>query len=291
MARIRTIKPEFPQSESMGRVSRDARLCFIMLWTISDDAGRLRGNSRMLASLLFPYDDDAKKLIERWLAELESERCIRRYEIDGDSYLQINEWSKHQKIDKPSPSKIAPPPANSPNPRELSRAPSKTLEGSSGDQGMDQGEEGITPSAPLRAVPSVKPPALGFDEAWGFYPKRPGNSKADALKAWNARVKEKHDPVAMLEGVKRYADYCAALHVEPKFVKQAATFFGPGLHFQDEWVVASTPGGLTVAASETVEQYKDRVARERAAEQGRASAPPLELLAQARRSIKTGAGA
>ena len=60
MARIRTIKPEFPQSESMGRVSRDARLCFVMLWTIADDSGRLRGNSRMLASLLFPYDDDAK---------------------------------------------------------------------------------------------------------------------------------------------------------------------------------------------------------------------------------------
>ena len=61
MARIRTIKPEFPHSESMGRVSREARLCFILLWTIADDAGRLRGNSRMLASLLYPYDDDAKK--------------------------------------------------------------------------------------------------------------------------------------------------------------------------------------------------------------------------------------
>ena len=106
MARIRTIKPEFPQSESMGNVSRDARLCFVMLWTISDDAGRLRGNSRMLASLLFPYDDDAPKLIDDWLSELEQEGCIQRYAIDGASYLEITNWLSHQKIDKPSPSKL-----------------------------------------------------------------------------------------------------------------------------------------------------------------------------------------
>jgi hypothetical protein len=71
MGRIRTIKPEFPQSQSVGRLSRDARLLFILLWTIADDAGRARASSRMLASLLYPYDDDVPKLIEGWLQELE----------------------------------------------------------------------------------------------------------------------------------------------------------------------------------------------------------------------------
>lgn len=113
MARIRSIKPEFPQSESMGRVSREARLCFIMLWTVSDDAGRLRGNSRMLASLLYPYDDglDGHQKttaadLEQWLTELDEEGCIVRYEIDGNHYVQIAKWLDHQKIDKPSQSKI-----------------------------------------------------------------------------------------------------------------------------------------------------------------------------------------
>lgn len=106
MARIRTIKPEFPQSESMGRVSRESRLCFILLWTLADDAGRLRGNSRMLASLLFPYDDDAKTLIDGWLAELSTEGCIARYEVQGTSYVQISQWLEHQKIDRPSESKL-----------------------------------------------------------------------------------------------------------------------------------------------------------------------------------------
>jgi len=106
MARIRTIKPEFPQSESMGRVGREARLCFVLLWTLADDSGRLRGNSRMLASLLYPYDDDAKDLIDGWLAELSSEGCIARYEVQGTSYVQITAWADHQKIDKPTPSKL-----------------------------------------------------------------------------------------------------------------------------------------------------------------------------------------
>ncbi|MGH9503831.1 MAG: hypothetical protein ACRD20_13340 [Terriglobales bacterium] len=106
MGRIRTIKPEFVQSESIGRLSREARLLFIQLWTISDDEGRARAASRMLASLLYPYDDDAPTLIDGWLLELETQDCILRYERDGNIYLQICKWLIHQKIDKPSKSRL-----------------------------------------------------------------------------------------------------------------------------------------------------------------------------------------
>ncbi len=144
MARIRTIKPEFPQSESMGRVSRDARLCFIMLWTIADDAGRLRGNSRMLASLLFPYDDDAKDLMPGWLDELVAEGCIVLYRHGSDSYVQICNWLIHQKIDRPSQSKILPPDDDS----LIAREDSRSLTVGSKDQGpKDQGSY-INPLVP-----------------------------------------------------------------------------------------------------------------------------------------------
>jgi len=135
VARIRSIKPEFPQSESMGNVSRDARLTFIQLWTIADDEGRLRGNSRMLASLLFPYDDDAPGLIDGWLSELEREGCVVRYKVGAQSYIQLCNWLIHQKIDKPSKSKI--PPFD-----ESSRILSKPREVSSEEGIKDQGEEG-----------------------------------------------------------------------------------------------------------------------------------------------------
>lgn len=154
MPRIRSIKPEFPQSESMGRVSREARLLFIMLWTICDDAGRTRAASRMLASLLYPYDDDAPKRMDGWISELEREKCVVRYQADGSTYLEVCNWLNHQKIDKPSKSKI-PPFANvredSPNPREDSSGDLR-IEGSK-DQGLDQGEGGASaPTAPKRAT-------------------------------------------------------------------------------------------------------------------------------------------
>ena len=86
----------------MGRCSRDARLLFILLWTLADDYGRARGHSRALASLLFPFDNDAPSLIDGWLEELEREHCIYLYEIENTTYLQIENWLKHQRIDHPS---------------------------------------------------------------------------------------------------------------------------------------------------------------------------------------------
>lgn len=137
MGRIRSIKPEFPQSESIGRLSREARLLFIQIWTLVDDSGRARGTSRMLASLLYPYDPDAPMLIGAWLDELEREDHVRRYTVDGQTYLDVPKFLEHQKIDKPSKSKLPAfenPRECSPNPREVSTTDQ--------DQGRDQGEEG-----------------------------------------------------------------------------------------------------------------------------------------------------
>lgn len=153
MSRIRSIKPEFPQSESMGNVSREARLAFILLWTLADDAGRLRGNSRMLASLLFPYDDDAPGLIDGWLAELEHENCIVRYRVADASYVEIVNWQQHQKIDRPSASKL--PPSS-----DGSRVVAKAREPSSLDRkGRDQGEEGSGEVVASPSAPPAKPEA------------------------------------------------------------------------------------------------------------------------------------
>ena len=134
----------------MGRVSREARLCFVLMWTLADDEGRLRGDSRMLASLLFPYDDDAKDHIEGWLSALESEDCIKRYQVHRDSYIEICNWLMHQKIDKPSKSKIpqfANPREPSPKPRERSSEDLRIK-----DQGREWIKEGTVTRARAHPV-------------------------------------------------------------------------------------------------------------------------------------------
>jgi hypothetical protein len=144
MARIRSIKPEFPQSESIGNLSRDARLLFILLWTIVDDEGRSRASSRMLASLLYPYDSDAAGLIDGWLSELENGHHIRRYVVDNATYLDIPKWKVHQRIDKPSASKLPPFVETSTNIPRGFQEPSKTegtLEGKGIGIGIGREEE------------------------------------------------------------------------------------------------------------------------------------------------------
>lgn len=164
--RIRTIKPEIVQSESMGRISRDARLLFILLWTQCDDEGRSRASPQMLAGALFPYDGCTTDQITGWLRELDDEGCIEVYTVGRDTYLQVKNWQKHQKIDRPSASRL-------PHPREGSRIFARARESSRGlatDQDQDQDQDQYTPSesAPRSGVAdhqkdnqqeeSVKPP-------------------------------------------------------------------------------------------------------------------------------------
>jgi uncharacterized protein YdaU (DUF1376 family) len=92
---------------------------------------------------------------------------------------------------------------------------------------------------PKKAAPSVD---SDFENAWGFYPKRPGASKAASLKAWKARIKAGVDPSVMVEGVKRYANFCKTLETDAQFIKQPATFFGPDEHYLADWTPSeSTP--------------------------------------------------
>ncbi len=80
-----------------------------------------------------------------------------------------------------------------------------------------------------------------FEAAWSEYPMRAGgNSKVDAFKAWEARIKAGATVGELTDGVKRYARFVELSRIEPRFVKQAATFFGPGLHFQDPWTPPAT---------------------------------------------------
>ncbi|MBE8894299.1 MULTISPECIES: DNA-binding protein [Klebsiella] len=96
-------------------------------------------------------------------------------------------------------------------------------------------------------APSEKPKSSypeEFELAWKEYPKRAGgNSKADAFKAWTARIKSGATAQELTDGVRRYADYVtAAGKLNTEYVKQASTFFGPSKHYKETWTVTA-PGG------------------------------------------------
>ena len=106
MPRARTIKPQFLRSNSMSRVSREARLTFIHLWLVADDAGRAVDHPVALPRRLYPGQIEAQALVAGWLAELEREHCIERYTVGRDSYLRIVNWRRYQKVYHPTPSQL-----------------------------------------------------------------------------------------------------------------------------------------------------------------------------------------
>ena len=86
----------------------------------------------------------------------------------------------------------------------------------------------------------------GFDVIWDLYPMRPGRSKANALKAYKARIKEGEDSGKMRAGIAAYASYCQRMLTEPQFIKQPETFLGPGRHYLSDW---SAPPGKPAATA------------------------------------------
>lgn len=106
-----------------------------------------------------------------------------------------------------------------------------------------------TPTQPLKAEAKATvrdkpaPTDAAFLAAWAMYPKRGGgNSRADALKSWNARVREGESEGVMMSGVVRYASYIAATGKErTEYVMQAVRFFGTGKHYQADWTPPADP--------------------------------------------------
>lgn len=109
--RIRTLKPYMWEDEKIGQVTRDARLLFIGLITMADDAGRFRAVPTVIVGHVFPYDRDALRKVDKWLDELDAVGLIQLY---GDVYGCILGWEKHQRISHRTPSLL-------PNPSENGR--------------------------------------------------------------------------------------------------------------------------------------------------------------------------
>lgn len=108
MARKRMIDPDFWTDEALGTLPVHGRLLFMGLISNADDEGRLRGNPALVRSSVFPYDDFTSNDVAELLNGLESAGLIRQYEVDGQSYIDIPNFLKHQTINKPTPSKLPP---------------------------------------------------------------------------------------------------------------------------------------------------------------------------------------
>ncbi|GAC1376883.1 MAG: hypothetical protein NVSMB4_05990 [Acidimicrobiales bacterium] len=155
--RIRSIKPEFWTSEDVASLPWEHRLLFIGLWSYVDDNGVGRDVERLIASSLFPLEEDPRETlatVSRGLQWLSGQGLVTRYEVDGRPLLHITAWDKHQRIDKPNKKRYEPPTCENAVIRETLAESSRDSRDipapGAGEQGSrGAGEQGITtPSAP-----------------------------------------------------------------------------------------------------------------------------------------------
>ena len=244
MARARNIKPGFFRNADLVELPFETRLLFAGLWTIADREGRLEDRPKQIKMEIFPADSlDANEL----LGQLADAGLIQRYEVDGKRFIQVTSFTKHQNPHakeqastipeqvKPGASPVQAPVNNDASPKVDTELP--VLAGLIPSSLIPDSPSLIPSSTPSAQEARLDTSLESFGEFWAAYPNRPGSSKADSLKAWKARVKEGVAPSALIEGAAKYAAYCLAAAIEPKFIKQPATFLGPGEHYLSDWTV------------------------------------------------------
>jgi hypothetical protein len=106
MGRIRTIKPEFTQDEELSSLSPETHLLAAGLLCHSDDDGYFNANPRLVKAAVFPLRESSLS-IHDMLTQLANVGFIRLgTAADGKHYGHVVKFTEHQRVNRPTPSKI-----------------------------------------------------------------------------------------------------------------------------------------------------------------------------------------
>ena len=179
--RIRTVKPEFWQDEDLAEISETARLVAIGLLNCADDEGFFNANERLVQSSLFPLTEPSLSVHECFNQLVECGYLKLYACVEGKkTYGHVVNFTKHQKVNRPSPSRIKPVVDFT----EHSVRTHKQLTAGR-EQGTGNREQGKEHDSPSVEDDSFIP----FDEFWSMYPKKV-DKKAAAAKWKKLKINE-----------------------------------------------------------------------------------------------------
>jgi hypothetical protein len=108
MGRIRTIKPEFTQDEELSSLAPETHLLAAGLLCYSDDDGYFNANPGLVSAAIFPLRETSLS-VHDMLSALAKIGFIRLgVAADGKHYGQVVKFTEHQRVNRPTPSKIKP---------------------------------------------------------------------------------------------------------------------------------------------------------------------------------------
>lgn len=202
------MKPDFFKDEDLAELSFQTRLFYAGLWNFADKKGRLEDRPKRLKADIFPYDTaDIDKFLDS-LSQVKksSERpFIQRYEVDGQKYIQIINWDKHQKPHHTEKDSTIPPapPLNTVKIKGMEKQDEASKELSNGE---------VTVKTPLKT--------LSFEDLWFKYPNKDGRKAAE--RAFRSSVKNEADFSSINKALDNYIN---SKKVKEGYIKNGSTWF------------------------------------------------------------------
>ena len=222
-------------SGQVAKLSRDARLLYVGLITLGDDDGRLKGAPSLIRSQIFPYDDDVKVSdVTKWIGEIEAQKLVVRYDVDGEQYMFHPKWEDYQLLreDRRRESNIPAP--------DIEFLPMTTKRQPTDNQVGDKRR----PKLSKDKVSEVNTDQSASDNAfvvfWNLYPYKVGKKAA-----WKAWQKVKYTPelgakiMASLEAWKASPQWTKD---DGRYIPHAATWLN-GERWEDEVKPAKARNG------------------------------------------------
>ena len=240
--RIRSIKPEFWRSDDIDALSIADRLLFIGLWSYVDDNGVGLFSIKDIVGDLFAGDmlrDSNETLIrvKEGLKALFERGLIEIYSQDGNTYLAITNWGKHQRVPNPNKPRYPRPSADSETPLYLFNEslirPHESLRTGTGEQGNRGTGEQIPPIAPQGGRSESEPESYGpssettseYEQLMSIYPNH--NNPDDGLRELK-RVLHRKSPHTSFAALLNGAQILADENRDPRYVPTLGNWLRAG---------------------------------------------------------------
>jgi hypothetical protein len=227
MARIRSIKPDFWTDEKVVQLSYEARLVYIGLWNFADDDGRMICSRSKIKMQIMPADSiDISAILD----EISRLGLICLYEIDKVQYLQINGFSKHQRVDRKRASILPPPPKVLDECLRHFPKEGNGMEGNGVEGKKEDSDHRLRDDRPdnFLQLPATRQPAEDeFSAVWLQWPRKV--AKAAALKAW-VKARKDTDFNIIIAGLEQFVLAYDADNREESEKKQFCPHFSSWLN-------------------------------------------------------------
>jgi uncharacterized protein YlbG (UPF0298 family) len=230
MARARNIKPAFFQNEDLAELKPIERLAFIAMWTVADYRGCIEYRAKRLKVQLLPYDNCD---IDTIVTNLEQSRFITTYNVNGQNYIKILNFEKHQNPhpnEKKAGSTIPDIGESNSNINEL-----QIIVTNHDKDGTNRADSLIPITDSPLPITNTEVLEDYFEDFWYKYPKKVG--KEAARKAWN---KANPDIIKVIDAINWQRETKQWQAEDGKYIPNPATYLNQG-RWMDEAPVQESP--------------------------------------------------